>query len=212
MHYDNGFELLIAVVFQMIPQLVGLGPKYQDLLIPFLLGEGEPLPYFHLRALLIRSKLVLMRDQKVQISNLILKYIMEMSKLKHLHRYMDSFEIYFKRFERQLQSNQLSIIFNTSIELIFETLETADIDMNLSHSIIEPIVNKNFLNTFHHQNGPNQLQHTNKNYIQKYQHITTRQQYQHINTVQQNQHRNPSQKYHSRSFQRHRTSSIPYPK
>ena len=37
--YYNGFELLIAVVFKMIPQFVGLGSKAQDLVIPFFLGE-----------------------------------------------------------------------------------------------------------------------------------------------------------------------------
>ena len=35
MQYDNGFKLLIAVIFNVIPQLVGLGPKSQDLVIPF---------------------------------------------------------------------------------------------------------------------------------------------------------------------------------
>ena len=69
MNYDNGFELLIAVVFQMIPQLVGLGPKYQDLVIPFHLGEVEPLPDFHLRSLAIRSELVLIIYKTVHINN-----------------------------------------------------------------------------------------------------------------------------------------------
>ena len=55
MHYDNIFKPLIAVVFYMIPQLVGLGRKAQDLVIPFRLGEGETLPYFHPQALEIRS-------------------------------------------------------------------------------------------------------------------------------------------------------------
>ena len=76
--------------------------------------------------------------------------------------------------------------------------------------MIEPIFNSNFRSTFLHQNGPNQGQHTNKNDIQKYQHITTRQQYQHRNTGQQHQHRNPSQWYQPRYFQRHRKSSIPH--
>ena len=57
MQYENGFELLIEVVFTMIPQLGGLGPKYQDLFIPFHLGEGKTLPDFHLRDLTIRSEL-----------------------------------------------------------------------------------------------------------------------------------------------------------
>ena len=62
MNYDNGFKLLISVVFAMSHQLGVLGPKSQDLMIPFCLGEGKPLPYFHLRALITRNLLVLMRD------------------------------------------------------------------------------------------------------------------------------------------------------
>ena len=34
--------------------------------------------------------------------------------------------------------------------------------MNPSQSIIDPIFNRNFGNTFHHQNGKNQRQHTDK--------------------------------------------------
>ena len=70
---------------------------------------------------------------------------------------MNFFELVFRKFERQPQSDQLSITFNHSIELIPETMETADIDMNPSNSMIDPIVNRNFGNAFHHQNGPNQL-------------------------------------------------------
>ena len=40
MHYENGFEILIAVVFAMGPQLGGLGPKGQELVKPLHLGEG----------------------------------------------------------------------------------------------------------------------------------------------------------------------------
>ena len=203
MHYENGFELLIAVVFSMSPQLGVLLPKAQDLVIPLCLGGGEYLPSFQLRALKIRSEIVLMRYQIVQINNLTVKYIMELSKLKNIQFYMTSFEIEFRRFERQPQSNQLSIIFTPSMELIFETLETADIDSNPPNSIIEPIVKSNFGNTFHHQNGPDQRQHINNKTSHKYQHSTTRQQYQHRNTGQQYQHRNSSQQYQPRSFQRH---------
>ena len=39
------------------------------------------------------------------------------------------------------------------MKLIFETLETAYIYINPSHSIIDPIVNRKFGNTFHHKNG-----------------------------------------------------------
>ena len=53
---------------------------------------------------------------------------------------------------------------------IFETLETVDIDMNPSHSMIGPIVNRNFGNTFQHQIELNQHQHTHKSASQKYQH------------------------------------------
>ena len=62
MQYDSGFDLLIAVFFSMIPQLEGLGPKTQYF-VPFRLGEGEPLPYFHLKSLSIRNKLVFMIAQ-----------------------------------------------------------------------------------------------------------------------------------------------------
>ena len=39
MHYDNVFKPHNAVVFYMSPKLGGLGPKAQDLVIPFRLGE-----------------------------------------------------------------------------------------------------------------------------------------------------------------------------
>ena len=78
MHYDNGLELLIDVVFAMSTQLGRLGTKSQELMIPFRLGEGEPLTYFHLRALTIRSELELMRYQIGKIKNLTGKYIMEL--------------------------------------------------------------------------------------------------------------------------------------
>ena len=117
----------------MIPQLGWLVPKYQDLVIPFRICEEEPLSDFHLIDLAIRSELVLMRNQTEQINNLILKYIMKLSKLKNVQWYRTSFEIYFRRFERQSQSNQLSSIYTYSMVLLFETIETAEIDMNQSH-------------------------------------------------------------------------------
>ena len=64
MNYDNEFELLIAVLFYMSPQLGRLVPKAQDLVIPFRLGVVEPFSDFHLKSLATRSELVLMRDQK----------------------------------------------------------------------------------------------------------------------------------------------------
>ena len=119
---------------------------------------------------------------------------------------MTSFEIAFGQFERSTQSDQLKHTFDQSIENIFETLETAEIDMNPYQSMIEPIVNINFGNTFHHQNVPNQRQRTNENASQKYHQNTPIQQYQHKNTGQPEY----SQQYQPRYFQRNRTSSIPY--
>ena len=55
-----------------------------------------------------------------------------MSNMKLLQHYMNSLDLDFRRFERQPQSNQLSIIFTPSTELIFETIGTEDIANNLS--------------------------------------------------------------------------------
>ena len=64
MNNDNVFELIIDVVFAMIPQLGGLGPKYQDLVISFHSGERETLPQFHLRALHTRIEIFLFQDKQ----------------------------------------------------------------------------------------------------------------------------------------------------
>ena len=80
------------------------------------------------------------------------------------------------------QSDQIKHTFDKSIEHTFETLDTAEIYMNTYHSMIEPIINRNFGNTFHHHNGKNKRQHTNKNSSQKYHQIISRQQYQHRST------------------------------
>ena len=126
---------------------------------------------------------------------------MELSKLKHIQRYMTPFELDYRNFERLSQSQQLSNTFTPKIEEFFETLETEDLYMTSSHSIIEPISNQSFVNTFKDHNGPNQHQHTHKN---------TSQQHQYSNTSQQYQNRNTSQRYQPRYFQGPRTSSIPY--
>ena len=86
MNNDNGFDLLIVVVFAMSPQLGGLGPKSKDLVIYFHLGEGDSLPKVHLRALNTRSESLLFRYKIGQIKNPTGKYTMEISKLKHLQR------------------------------------------------------------------------------------------------------------------------------
>ena len=87
-----------------------------------------------------------------------------MSKLKRIECHITSFEIDFRRFEHKQKSDQLSITLTPSMEGIFETTGTADIDINPSHSMIEPILNRKFGNTFYHQNGQNKHQHTNKHF------------------------------------------------
>ena len=87
---------------------------------------------------------------------------------------MTSFEIEFRRFKHQPKSDQLSIIFTTSMELIVETRETAEKDMNPSHPMIRPIVNRKFGNKFQHQDEPNQRQCTHKYTSKQYQHINNR--------------------------------------
>ena len=71
MKNDNGFELLIDVVFAISPQLDELGPKDQGLVISFRLDEGEILTQFHLRVSQIRSELFLFKYQIEKINNLI---------------------------------------------------------------------------------------------------------------------------------------------
>ena len=87
MHYDNVFEIFIAVVFAMSTQLGVLGPKSQYLVIPFCLDGGELLPDFYLRFFAIRSEIVLMIYQTGG------KYTIELSNIKNLQQYMNYFEI-----------------------------------------------------------------------------------------------------------------------
>ena len=49
---------------------------------------------------------------------------------------MTIFELYYRKFERLPQRHQLSTIFNYTIEEVFETLETVDVDMSTAHYII----------------------------------------------------------------------------
>ena len=100
---------------------------------------------------------------------------MELSKLKRIQRYINLFKLDNIRFKRQTQIQKISLTFTPKIEEIFETLETSDIYMTIFHSIIEPIVNRNFLNTFQHQTGTNQRQKTHKNTSQQHQHRNTSQ-------------------------------------
>ena len=77
----------------MIPQLRVLLPKAKECLISFCLAEVETLPQFHLRYIQIRSENFLLQDKTGQINNFTGKHIMELSKLKHIQRYMNPFEI-----------------------------------------------------------------------------------------------------------------------
>ena len=82
------------------------------------------------------------------------------------------FELDYRKFEHLPQIHQLSTTFTYTTEEVFETLQKVDIDTISSHSTIEAIVNRNFVNTFQHQNVPNQRQHTHKK-SQLYQHKNT---------------------------------------
>ena len=90
---------------------------------------------------------------------------MELSKFKHLQQYMTILEIDYGKFECIPQRHQLPTLFNSKIEEVFENIETKDEDMSKFHSMIKPIFNRNFGNTFHHHNGPNQRQHINKTLV-----------------------------------------------
>ena len=94
---------------------------------------------------------------------------MELLKLKHLECYIATFELNYRNFEWLPQRHQLTTTFHFTIEEVFETLDTEDLDMSTAHSIIDPIVNRNFGSTFHHKNLPNQRQCVYKNKTQKYQ-------------------------------------------
>ena len=97
---------------------------------------------------------------------------MEISKLKHLQRHMTALKLEYRNFKVLPQIHKLSTMFHFIIEEVFENLETADVDMSTSHSIIYPIVIRNFDNTFRDHNVPNKHQHFHKNKSQQYQYIS----------------------------------------
>ena len=73
--------------------------------------------------------------------------------------------------EQKPHRHQLNNKFTLTIKEVFETIEATFNDMKTSNysNMIEPIVDRNFFNTFHHQNGPNHLQYVQKHTGQKYQ-------------------------------------------
>ena len=114
-------------------QLVVIGPKPQDLVISFCIGEVKTLIQFRLRSFQIRSEIFLLHNKTGQIKNLTGKYIMELSTLKHLQRYMNPFELDYRNLKRSPQIHQLSTTFTSTIEEVVETLDKADIYMILSY-------------------------------------------------------------------------------
>ena len=91
MNNENGFDIIIAVVFAMSNQLGGLGTKAEDLVFYFRVGEVETLPKFHIRSLQTRSANFLLQDKLGQNNNLTGKFTMELSKLKKSPKIHDYF-------------------------------------------------------------------------------------------------------------------------
>ena len=92
MNLDNLFDLLVAVVFSMSPQIGVIRPKHQDLLVYYLLGEVETLSQSYQRKLQGTSKLSLLNNKTQQTTNLVGKYTTEISILKHLQHRITTFE------------------------------------------------------------------------------------------------------------------------
>ena len=88
-------------------------------MISFHIGEGETIPKFHLRALQFRIEIFLFLDKTGQINNLTFKYIMELSKLKNIQRYMTPFELCYRKFECIPKIQQLSTTFTPTTEEVF---------------------------------------------------------------------------------------------
>ena len=59
----NRFDLLVVFVFAVSPQLGEIGPKVQDLVISFWLGEVESLPEFHPTASEARSEIYMFNNE-----------------------------------------------------------------------------------------------------------------------------------------------------
>ena len=59
---------------------------------------------------------------------------MELSKLKHPQRFINNFEMYYRKFERKTQRHQRFIYFEIKMESLFLTLETSDIHITETSS------------------------------------------------------------------------------
>ena len=71
---------------------------------------------------------------------------------------MTTIKLEYGKFERKPSRHQLSNTFQFTIEEVFKTPETSDVEMTAANysTMIELIVNRNFGNNFHPPNGPNQ--------------------------------------------------------
>ena len=83
---------------------------------------------------------------------------------------MTSFELDYRKYERKQQIHQLYNTFKFTTEEVFEKLEISYVEMETTRSskTIEPISNRNFLNTFNNNNDLNQRQHVHKHKVQPY--------------------------------------------
>ena len=57
---------------------------------------------------------------------------------------MTSFELEYINFEQLKQIHQLSNTLHFIIEEVFETLERVDVYLSTDHTMVDPIVNRNF--------------------------------------------------------------------
>ena len=183
MNNDNGFDLLIIVVFYMSPELVRLGPKAQDLVIYFPLVKGDNIPQFHLRYLQARSELFLLKDTTGQMNNLTGKDVTELSKLKHLQWYVNNFGIEHRKFERKSKDTNSALYPNKQFKRSLKHSRNRLFRHVSSPFHDWPHCKQIFWKNIHHQNGPNKHQHIHK--------IT-------------------SKSYQSRSYQRQKISSNPH--
>ena len=116
MNPDNGFNLLVALVFVMIPQNGNLWTKYQDLVIPFCFIERKTVPQLYIRALQEISETLLLNYKTGQTNILTGKYIMYLSKLKHIQSYKNKFELEYKKLNASHIVTNYALHFNSQLK------------------------------------------------------------------------------------------------
>ena len=157
--------------FPWVLNLDYLEPNIKTLWYNFALVKGE-LYHNYTLDIFRPENIFLFNDETGQVKNHKGKYIMELSKLKRLQCYINTFELKYIKSECNPQRHQFSTTFHHTIEELFETLYTVDVYIPTVHSIVDPIFNRDFGNNFHHQNGPNQHQHVHKPTGRQYQYIS----------------------------------------